>query len=356
MPFEIFENPLNYLKYQAGRDNVFMNIRRQIPDAVKIGHFDDSGEVVDEVVSRAEYLDRVQRVCAALGEQYEVRFFDHSDGFDASVLDELGEIRSLAIDSLARATNLAAVGRLPRLKHLRFGPAYAESARSLSEMGVERLESFTLAGSPSPALDLSPLGQAHSLRKLRLLGRGKNTAAIAGAASLTELAMHPSPKEPLDFVNAFQRLEVFKLVLGKKESIAEVGPLPALRDLSCTLVAMLEDLGDLQRFPRLRRLQLNDLKRIERIRLGPANVTLEHIRLYSVPAMQTIDGLSALPALKSLWAYDSRLDPGWPGLPRTVRHFHLVTKQVKGRKEHDAEVRAHGLVPAVHPEAEFFYK
>jgi len=357
MLYEILENPLNYLRYKEGGEQVFMNIHRSIPEQVPIGHFDNTGEVLDETIPRAEYLDRIQQVCAALGEAFEVRFYDHTDDvFDARLLDELGEIQTLGIDALGKVSNLDAVARLPKLKHLRFGPARAESANSLADMGVGRLESFTLAGSPSPALDLTPFEDAPNLRKLRLLGRGKNIAAIASAASLTELALHPSPKEPLDFIGALQGLDVLKLVLGKKESIAEIGPLPNLRDLSCFEVALLRDLGDLQRFPNLRRLQLSDLKHIPEITVGPGNARLEHMRLYSVASLREIHRLSALPKLRCLWAYDSQLDIPWGALPRTVTHFQLVTKAMKGRKEHEAELRAHGLIPELHRDAQFFYK
>ena len=74
------------------------------------------------------------------------------------------------------------------------------------------------------------------------------------------------------------------------------------------------------------------------------------------PALHSIAGLSLLPALKSVWAYDSRLELSWSDLPGTLTHFQLVTKAVKGRDAHDAEVRARGLIPALHPDAEFFYK
>jgi hypothetical protein len=358
MLYEILQNPLNYLKYEDAKEPVFMNVHRSIPERVPVGHFTDQGEeIVDETIPRAEYLDRIQQVCAALGERFGLRFYDHtSDVFDATLLDHLSEVRTLAIDSLGRASNLDAVARLPKLKDLRFGPAFAEGADALARMGVERLVKFTLAGSPSPPLDLTPLGRSTSLRELRLLGRGKNTAAIGAIPSLRELALHPSPKESLEFVGGLQGLEVLKLVLGRKESIADVPPLPNLRDLSCFEVALLQDLGDLQRFPSLRRLQLSDLKRLPEIVTGPGNQALEHMRLYSVPGLHTVHGLSALPALKTLWAYDSRLTPAWSELPRSLTHFQLVTKAMKGRKEHEAEVRAYGLIPDLPSEAEFFYK
>jgi hypothetical protein len=83
---------------------------------------------------------------------------------------------------------------------------------------------------------------------------------------------------------------------------------------------------------------------------------LEHLYLYSVPALQVLEGFSALPAVKSLFAYDSRLDLPVSDLPKTLTHFRLMTKSVKGRDVHEAQVRARGLNPAVHPDAEFFYK
>jgi len=359
MLYEVVRNPLAYLRHaESGDDCVFMNIHRSLPEQVPVGHFSDQGEeIVDEVVPRAEYLDRIQHVAAALGDRFGLRFYDHTDDvFDARLLDSLDEVRALAIDSLGRASHLDAVGRMPKLKDLRYGPAFAESADVLARMGVDRLEHFTLAGSPSPALDLAPLGRSTTLKTLRLLGRGKNTAAIGAIPSLRELAMHPSPKEGLDFIGGLQSLEVLKLVLGRKESIAEIPMLPNLRDLSCFEVKLLAELGDLQRFPRLRRLQLSDLKHVAKIVTGPGNAALEHMRLYSVPSLHSIDGLAALPSLKTLWAYDSRLEPSWSDLPKSLTHFQLVTKAMKGRAEHDAEVRAHGLVPDLPREAEFFYK
>ena len=90
--------------------------------------------------------------------------------------------------------------------------------------------------------------------------------------------------------------------------------------------------------------------------VGRRNATLEHLYLYSVPRLYVLDGFSALPAVKSLFAYDSRLDLPWSKLPSTLTHFQLLTKTVKGRDAHDAQVRARGLTPNVHPDAVFFYK
>jgi hypothetical protein len=129
-----------------------------------------------------------------------------------------------------------------------------------------------------------------------------------------------------------------------------------LRDLSFRQVRNLADLGDLERFPRLRRLQVIDQPKVEGLRVGPRNAALEHLYLYSVPRLHALQGFSVLPAVRSLFAYDSRLDLLRSDLPSTLTHFQLMTKGVKGRAAHEAAVRERGLIPAVHPDAHFFYK
>jgi hypothetical protein len=335
-----------------------LQIHRTIPDAVPIGHFDPGGvEVVDEVVSRAAYLDLIRQACARLGDRLEVRFYDHDFGeFDASVLDHLDEIRCLSLDGLEIVSHPEAVGRLPKLTVLRFGPRRITDARILDAIGVHRLEHFTLASTPTRPLDLAPLGEARSMRSLRLLGHGKNTAAIGRLASLDELALQPSSKLSLDFINGLVSLETLKFVLGNATSIRSIESLPALRDLSFREVRNLEDLGNLERLPRLRRLLVSDQPRITAVQVGRGNAALEHIYLYSVPRLEKVIGLSELPAVKSFFAYDSRLELPWSELPATLTHFQLMTKAIKGREAHNAQVRAKGLIPDVHLDSQFFYK
>jgi hypothetical protein len=357
MLYEILPDP-RALAAAKGKAIQVLHIHRPIPERVPVGHFDEGGvEIVDEVVSRTTYLDRIQQACAALKNKLEVRFYDHFEGeFDASVLDRLHEIRLLSIDGLPRVRHPEAVGRLPKLTSLRFGPREIDDPKILGALGVYRLEHFTLAETPRPAIDLAPLATARSLRSLRLLGHGKNTEAIGHVTSLSELAIQPSSKFSLEFINRLTSLEVLKFVLGNTTSIGAIEALPALRDLSFREVRNLEDLGDLQRFPRLRRLQLSDQPKVAELHVGRRNAALEHLYLYSVPQLHKLEGFSALPAVKSLFAYNSRLDLPLSKFPPTLTHFQLMAKAVKGRDAHNAQVRAKGLNPAVHPDAEFFYK
>jgi hypothetical protein len=246
MLYEILPDPRG-LRPTSKKDGAqVLQIHRPIPESVPVGHFEANGrEVVDATVSRGTYLDWLQQACAALGDNLEVRFFDHfEDEFDASVLDHLSEIRRLSIDGLPRVRHPEAIGRLPKLTFLRFGPRRLDSAKILTVLGVQRLIEFTLAGTPTPTIDLSPFAEARSLRTLRLLGSGKNIEAIGHVASLTELAFQPSAKASLDFINRLDALEVLKFVLGNAPSITAIESLPALRDLSFREVHYLEELGD----------------------------------------------------------------------------------------------------------------
>ena len=335
-----------------------LQIHRPIPEQVPIGHFEPGGhEVVDETVGRAQYLGWIQQACAARGDRLEIRFYDHfEDVFDATVLDSLPGIRRLSIDGLPSLRHPEAVGRPPKLMSLRFGPRHAGSAGVLGALGVHRLTEFTLSGTPSPSLDLAPLAEARALRALRLLGHGKNTEALAGVTSLLELVIQPSSKFRLDFVNRLVALQSLKLVLGNATSIASIEALPSLRDLSLREVRHLEDLGDLERLPSLRRLQVDGQPKLAELRVGPRSAALEHLYLYSVAGLRSLHGFPQLPAVKSLFAYDSRLDLLESHLPPTLTHFRLMTKAVKGRDAHEARVREKGLIPAVHPDAHFFYK
>lgn len=354
MLHEIFQDPRT--PYENGDGTATLNIHSPLPDTVHLGHYEAgrSDPVADETVSRAEYLDRIQQACAEKGEAFQVRFYDHLEQeFDAAVLDQLDEVRSLAIETYGPTIHMEAVGRLPKLCALTFSPRAKTDTGVLSAMGVERLERLTLGETATPPLDLAPLARAQRLHTLRLLAQGKNTEAIGDCTALRELSIHPTGKFALDFINRLQQLETLKFSLGRIGSIEAIGSLPHLRDLSFDEVHLLEELGDLQRFSRLRRLQVNHQKKLKALRVGPANVALEHINLDGI---DEVIGFSSLPALKSFWNFDGRFAPDWSEIPPTVSHFALVPPSLTKREKHFAEVRARGLVPEQHPEASFFYK
>lgn len=354
MLHRIFQDPRrSYENFDATRT---LQIHSPLPERVPVGHFDlASGEpVVDEIVARDDYLDRIQQACAEAGESLTIRFYDHlGEEFDASLLDALDEIRSLAVEVVGGIAQPEAVGRLPRLAKLTFSPRGRTRPEMLDVMRVQRLEHLTLGDTATPLLDLTPLREAAGLRTFRLLGQAANLEAIGECAGLTELSIHPTDKVSLGFISRLQRLEALKFSLGRTRSIEDVGSLPALLDLSFHQVHMLEELGDLQRFPRLRRLQIEQQRKLKRLKVGGRNAELEHI---DASGIDSIDGFSSLPALKSLFVFDGGLPLDWSRLPPTLTHFAIAPRSLRARQAHFAQVRERGLIPEPHPDAGFFYK
>lgn len=347
-----FQDPLNPYQDQG---NFSLEIHSPLPDPVPVGHYEAGGEeVIDEQVGRDEYLKRIQQACATHGANYLVRFYDHfDDAFDARILDHFPDLQRLQLDPYCDIDHPEAVGRLTNLKSLSLAPRGKPPSNILDLMGVQRLERFTLAETSTPMIDLSPLGEAQSLHTLRLLAQGKNMEAIGNCGSLTTLSMQPTERVPLDFINRLQQLEILKLSVGKIRTLEAVGPMPNLRDLSFNWVHTLEELGDLQRFPALRRLQIEDQKRLKVLRTGAGNGALEHI---NVQGVDDVVGFSELPALKSFYNFNGQFAPDWSVLPKSLTHFALVVPSLKKREVHFADVRAHGLNPDIHPDSRFFYK
>lgn len=348
----LFDDPL-----AVGREweSMTLHIHSPLPERVPIGHYDESArEVIERHVSRADYIDLIRQACVRYGSNFSVYFYDHSgDIFDAAILDQLPELESLSIGSIFECINIEAVARLPALKRLNFSPVGKQPADILRLIGANRLEWLTLGNTFEPKADLTPLGQSTSLKTLRLLSRGKNLEAIGNCASLVELSMHPAEKDDLSFIGNLPHLETLKFTMGKRSSITQIEQAPALRTLSFHWVNTLEDLGDLQRFPTLWRLQIEDQKRLRRLKVGPANLALEHI---NSDGLDDVEGFSELPALKSFNDFNGTFRPDWSDIPPTVTHFALWPPSLKKRELHNAEVRAHGLIPELHPDAQFFYK
>jgi hypothetical protein len=354
MLLNIFVDPRRPYPNWAGNGWV-LQIQGPLPDPVPVGHCNEQAqEIIDEHVPRDEYLERIQHACAEHGEAYEVRFYDHFETiFDAAILDRLSEIRALTIDPQCEIINPEAVARLPRLRNLALGPSGKQRGDLLAAMDVQRVETFTLGSTSEPRLDLSPLGESRTLKGIRILAAGRNMEAVGDCRSVTELSIQPTEKMDIGFIGRLEQLEVLKLSVGRLRSIEAIGPLPNLRDLSLFEVHTLEELGDLQRFPRLRRLQIDYQKRLKRLRVGSTNGHLEHI---NVSGIDEIEGFSELPALKSFNNFGGGFAPGWDQLPPTLTHFALPMPSLKKREKHFTDVRAHGYAPELHPDAQFLYK
>ncbi len=308
------------------------------------------------LVSSADYLAHLNALCRQWGAKLTVRFYGHhSDIFDGKCLRDVCEARSVSIDSIYEAENLEAIGELEHLSHLHLGVFELADKAILAKLPLKQLSRLTLSQTQTKALDLAPLEGATALKKLYLDGHYKNIAKLGGLDGLHEFTFNPKAGLDLGFINSMTSLRALKLLLGGTNSLADI-QLDGLQDLACTQVRGLTQMGDMQRFPALRRVLVQDQKQLEQVQFGAANRALEHVWFYNCPGLTDIAGLADCANLQSLRWLFTETDPASLTLPKSLTHLHMLSGKRKAEAEKKASVEAMGLIAEDHPDAWFFFK
>lgn len=313
-------------------------------------------EIPNRPVSANDYVARLRGLLDTWGERLTLSFTAHyGEIFDGAVLEQFPQVRSLAIGGLDEAINLEAISELPHLTRLSLNYYGLEDNGLLGKLPVEQLTSLGLGKTKTKALDLAPLGRAGKLKGLYLEGHHRNLHALSALHGLEEFTFNPTAKGSLAFINGMSGLRVLKFVLGGTASIEEIA-LPVLEDLAFTMVRGLAELGDMQRFPALRRLRIQDQQQIRRIMFGADNTALEHLWLFNCSRLAAIDGLPECTQLKSLrWLFTGR-DPSALSLPPSLTHLHMLSGKQKTEAAERAAIEKLGYIAEDHEGANFFYK
>ena len=340
----------------AGHDSA-IQFSAPFTETLMLVAFGSDGNFADgPTFSKAEYLARVNGLCATYGTSLTVRFFGHySDEFDGNVLHEIPDVHALTLNCLENGRNLEVLKGLNHLTKLSFGIYELKERGILNSLPLEQLTQLTLEETATKALDLAPMAKAQSLRHLQLFGHRKNISALGQLTQLEELAFNPVKGVPLEFLNGLTSLKTLKLVLGGTEDLNDV-TLPNLTDLALTMVRGFTDLGPLDRFPKLERLLLQDQQHLEQIDFGAGCDDLRHIWLDNCKALADLPGLSKCQQLQSLSAGKTALNAKDLELPKSLTHFSIhsgTVASIKADKERAAQM---GLSPDNHPEMPFFYK
>lgn len=338
-----------------------VNFQRPISETLHVLVIDAYNPPVDKEipkrpVSAKDYVARLHGLLDTWGERLTLSFSAHyGEIFDGAVLEQFPQVRSLAIGGLDEVINLEAISGLPHLTRLSLNYYGLKDNDLLGKLPVEQLTDLELGETKTKALDLAPLGRAGKLKRLFLKGHRKNLDALSALHGLEEFTFNATAKGSLAFINGMSGLRVLKFVLGGTASIEEFA-LPVLEDLAFTMVRGLAELGDMQRFPRLRRLRMQDQQQIRRITFGAGNTALEHLWLVNCSRLAAIDGLSECAQLKSLrWLFTER-DPSTLSLPPSLTHLHMLSGKRKSEAAERAAIEKLGYIAEDHEGANFSYK
>jgi hypothetical protein len=238
-------------------------------------------------------LEQVNQLCVEFGDRIEVRFYGHyDDGFDASALESLRDVRWLTIDCLMSVANNRWIDDLPPLTRFSFGVHDFDDPALLEKLNLARLTHLRLSENAKRNLDLAPLAGAARLEQLSVQGHSRNVEVIAGLPALHTVGLSGFPnKKALGFLNALAPLRCLRLILGSRTSIGEFRH-PDLEVLEIVRVRGLEDVSALARFPRLRALKIEDQVQLRSIDV--AGAPLRSLWVLNCKNLESIDGLASL--------------------------------------------------------------
>ena len=303
---------------------------------------DADGKVIvqfGEHVDATPLLADLDALAAACGAALEIRFFGHHfTPFDAAILRALPHAANLSLDCHTSAVNLQTLGELPHLRRLQLGVYEMQEHDILALANLRTLEYLSLGETRKASIDLAPLRHWPRLAQLHTTGHVKNIGAITALPALAKLSLSQvKSRDEVDFISAMPALAQLRFILGGRASIAHVTA-PLLEELEVVRVRGLEDVGDLGRFPRLRRLSVEDQIKLAQLRLGE-NPALAWLVLRNCKTLERLHGVASLPALRELAVYLTRLDVDAllaDGLPPALRNLTLAT----GKRKRDAEIKA----------------
>ncbi len=307
-------------------------------------------------VPSGPYLEHLDALCAKWGHKLKVRFYGHyGQVFDGAVLKRLPNIGSLSVDCLQEAINLEAIAELEHLRKLHLGVFELEDKSILSTLPLKQLRELMLSQTNTRALDLAPLAEAANLERLYLEGHSKGIAALAELKGLESFTFNPKKGSDLSFINGMRGLRALKFNLGGTETIEAIA-LPELQDMAFTRTRGLSELGDMQRFPKLRRFMMQDQPHVESARFGAENTDLEHLWFDNCKKLSTLYGVEECPKLESLrWLFTEKA-PASLALPRSVTHLFMLSGKRGEEAAEKAVIEKLGYTAALHREAMFSYK
>ena len=301
-------------------------IERRITDPIRLSESDIQAIVDDGGSPTVQFskpgqdrtlLDTVNGLCQVFGSRLEVRFFGHyGHDFDASVLSALPSVRWLSVDSLTRIANEDWLYKLPLLERLSFGVFEFDRPDFLEGFPLERFTELSVSETRNRKLDLGELQRCTRLTELYLQGHTRNIEALARVPLLRKLRLSGMPKQrELSFVGEIASLQSLTLLLGGRPSFDEVGS-RTLQELEVIRVRGLETLGLLDRFPNLRRLQVEDQLQLHSISVAGAR--LHELSIFNCKNLEALSGLETLTDLEHFRVsltnldLDTLRDRSWP--------------------------------------------
>jgi hypothetical protein len=244
-------------------------------------------------------LDQADAWCEEFGAALKIRFYAFNwREFDTSLVRRLPHVANLSIDTIRTISDFGPVADLKRLTRFGFGVFEHPDGRFLQQLDVSRLTHLTVLENKKRNFDLTPLAKATALEQAFIQGHDRGVEAISRLPRLTDVSLSGFPKRhDLAFLNSLTAMRSLFLILGSRASITEFTH-TGLSKLRIVWVRLLEELGPLSRFTALEDLTIEDQLRLSE--LDVSGLRLRRLKVQNCKRLERVLGLEGQAHLKHL--------------------------------------------------------
>ncbi|GMO58709.1 MAG: hypothetical protein Ta2A_04370 [Treponemataceae bacterium] len=324
----------------------------------------------------AAVLTHIDALCKKYPQNLTVRFYAHYENkrsFDCKWLEYLPNVRRLTLDCLDTAANFSLLKELQHLNALSVGIYQLADCCGtdfftdfLSWESLKKLSRLVLVQTKKSDIDLQYLAEYSNLTELFIGAHIKNIGAVSACKNLAFLSLNiPSKQKSLDFCNGLSGLKKLRLILGGRESIAEIEN-PAIEELELFRVQGFKSLHNIEKMPNLQSICIEDQKQLTEICFAADLPKLKTLAILGCKTFGKLAGLAHLPALETLRLYKPALpfDDFFACITESVtecvdgkklgslRYVDFYTMNKKEDARIAAILKAHGYEPAIIAPAE----
>lgn len=269
----------------------------------------------------------------------ELRYFGSSRPFDARLLGATNKVRHLAIDYASAIEHVEQLEALDGLHSLTLGVARVPKADLLRRLAARTtLRSVRLDRSVGAHFDLTSLSDCPSLVRLQIEAQCDGVDSLARSKSIRHLTLREVPSScSLAFVSTMSSLESLELVASRRADLDELRG-GSMRSLTVSEVSILQAVDLCRLELQLRELNLEHLRQLETVRLGPTGSSLRVLRAIQCPRVNELSDLEHQHELEQLHLAQTGID--LRSLTAAPLPSSLKSMYFRGIHEDDPDCRA----------------
>ncbi|MEW4370540.1 hypothetical protein [Paenibacillus kandeliae] len=220
----------------------------------------------------------------------------HGQVCDLAFVEQLPNLRSLAVLCQGEFTNLDRIAALPQLQRLNVQLHQLDSFDFLQQVNPQ-LHALTLGQTSSKKPSLQGISRFKQLHELTVEGHRKQIEEIAQLTHLQKLSLRYLTLPNVDFLQQLSELWWLQIYTGGTNQLDALAELKQLKYIDLSQIRGLDQLDFLSSMTGLQYIRIGAMPHIHEL---PALDSLDKLRkmeLYNMKGLQHLDSLQHAPAL-----------------------------------------------------------